>query len=139
MRLKVLLATMVFLVMSSTTAMPQMLLGPPANPQYKHSTPMPPGVAMPDKLDTRIGTLTFSDGVPDKASTEKIYDNLDFQRAVQAYLLGLPPVNQLANRRAILQMGPANTTVPIWETMVDSKTVELTANNNTPYTWFWMD
>ena len=139
MRLKVFLATMVFLVMSSTAAMTQMLPGPPANPQYKHSTPMPPGVAMPDKLDTRIGTLTFSDGVPDKASTEKIYDNLDFQRAVQAYLLGLPPVNQLANRCAILQMGPANTTVPIWETMVDSRTVELTANNNTPYTWFWMD
>ncbi|MGE5840570.1 MAG: DUF1254 domain-containing protein [Deltaproteobacteria bacterium] len=139
MKLKVLLAAMVFFVMGSTAAMAQMLSGPPANPQYKHSTPMPPGVAMPDKLDTRIGTLTFSDGVPDKASTEKIYDNLDFQRAVQAYLLGLPPVNQLANRHAILQMGPANTTVPIWETMVDSRTVELTANNNTPYTWFWMD
>ena len=139
MKLTVLLAATVFLIVGSTAAMAQMLSGPPANPQYKYSTPMPPGVAMPDKLDTRIGTLTFSDGVPDKASTEKIYDNLDFQRAVQAYLLGLPPVNQLANRRAILQMGPANTTVPIWETMVDSRTVELTANNNTPYTWFWMD
>src|SRR5512137_2089497 len=139
MRLKVLLATMVFWVMSSTAAMTQMLLGPPANPQYKNSTSMPPGVAMPDKLETSIGTLTFFDGVPDKASTEKIYDNLDFQRAVQAYLLGLPPVNQLANRRAILQMGPANTTVPIWEDLVDSRTVELTANDNTPYTWFWLD
>jgi hypothetical protein len=139
MKLKVLLSAMFFLVIGSTAAMAQMLSGPPANPQYKHSTAMPPGVAMPDKLDTRIGTLTFSDGVPDNASTEKIYDNLDFQRAVQAYLLGLAPVNQLANRHAILQMGPANATVPIWETMVDSRTVELTANNNTPYTWFWMD
>src|SRR5512144_2085732 len=139
MRLKVLLAAMAFLVMGSTAAMAQMLSGPPANPQYKNSTSMPPGVAMPDKLDTRIGTLTFSDGVPDKASTEKIYDNLDFQRAVQAYLLGLPPVNQLANRRAILEMGPANKTVPIWENLVDSRTIELTANDNTPYTWFWLD
>ena len=82
---------------------------------------MPPGIASPDKVETRLGTLKFFDGVPDKASTEKLYDNLDFQRAVQAYLLGLPPVNQLANRRAILQMGPANTTVPIWEKMVDSR------------------
>src|SRR5512137_1034951 len=139
MRLKVLLAAMAFMVMGSTAAMAQMLSGPPANPQYKNSTSMPPGVAMPDKLETSIGTLTFFDGVPDKASTEKIYDNLDFQRAVQAYLLGLPPVNQLANRRAILQMGPANTTVPIWEDLVDSRTVELTANDNTPYTWFWLD
>ena len=23
--------------------------------------------------------------------------------------------------------------------MVDSRTVELTANDNTPYTWFWLD
>jgi hypothetical protein len=23
--------------------------------------------------------------------------------------------------------------------MVDSRTVELTANDNTPYTWFWVD
>jgi len=48
-------------------------------------------------------------------------------------------VNQAANRSAILTMGPANKTVPIWERMVDARTVELTANNNTPYTWFWLD
>jgi hypothetical protein len=29
--------------------------------------------------------------------------------------------------------------VPIWEQLVDSRTVELTANDNTPYTWFWLD
>ena len=58
---------------------------------------------------------------------------------MQAYLLGLPPVNQLANKSAILSMGPANKTVPIWEQLVDSRTVELTANDNTAYTWFWLD
>jgi len=106
---------------------------------YQYTTPVPPGIAMPDKLDTRLGTLKFFDGVPDQASTRKLYDNLDFQRAVQGYLLGLPAVNQLANRINILKMGPANTTVPIWEDLVDSRTTELTANNNTPYTWFWLD
>lgn len=93
---------------------------------------MPSDVAAPDTVETRFGTLRFFDGVPDVTSTEKIYDNLDFQRAVQAYLLALPVVNQVANRNAILALGPANTTVPIWETMVDSRTVELTANDNTP-------
>jgi hypothetical protein len=117
----------------------QPLSGPPADPQYKYSTPMPPGVAAPAKVETRFGTLNFFDGVPDEASTEKIYDNLDFQRAVQAYLLALPVVSQVANRDGILAMGPANTTVPIWENLVDSSTVELTANDNTPYTWFWVD
>jgi len=117
----------------------QSLKGSPAMPQFKYSTPIPPGVASPAKVETRLGTLRFDDGSPDAATTEKLYNNLDFQRAVQAYLLGLPPVNQLANRTGILAMGPANTTVPIWEEMVDSRTVELTANDNTPYTWFWLD
>lgn len=107
--------------------------------KYKYSTPMPPGVAIPDNVETRLGTLNFFGGFPDQATTEKLYDNLDFQRAVQAYLLALPVVNQVGNRDAILQIGPANTTVPIWESMVDSRTTELTANNNTSYTWFWLD
>ena len=117
----------------------QLLTGPPADPQYKYSTPMPPGITSPGTVETRFGTLNFFDGVPDQASTEKIYDNLDFQRAVQAYLLAIPAVNQAANRNGILMMGPANTTVPMWEQLVDSRTVGLTFNNDTPYTWFWID
>ena len=132
-------AIIVAIMLAAMPAVAQMLSGPPADPQYKYSTPMPPGVAAPDKVETRLGTLRFDSGVPDQATTDKLYDNLDFQRAVQAYLLGLPPVNQLSNRTAILSMGPANETVPIWEQLVDSRTVELTANDNTPYTWFWVD
>jgi len=141
MKKKMSLLTMLVVsaVLAAVPVMAQPLTGAPAMPQYKYSTTMPPGVAAPETMETPFGTLKFFDGVPDKTSTEKIYDNLDFQRAVQAYLLGLPPVNQMANRRAILQMGPANTTVPIWENLVDSRTVELTANDNTPYTWFWLD
>ncbi len=120
-------------------ALAQLLTGAPARPNLKYSTPVPSGVAVPDQVETRLGALKFDSGVPDKATTDKLYDNLDFQRAVQAYLLGLPPVNQLANKSAILTMGPANATVPIWEQLVDSRTVELTANDNTPYTWFWVD
>lgn len=107
--------------------------------KFKMTTPIPPGIAVPDQVETRLGTLNFIDGVPDKASTQKLYDNLDFQRAVQAYLLALPVVNQASNRNNILTMGPANKTVPIWENLVDSTTIELTANDNTPYTWFWLD
>jgi hypothetical protein len=126
-------------VFAATPAFAQTLGGPPARPQFEFSTPLPPAIAAPAQVETRFGTLKFEGGVPDQASTEKIFDNLDYQRAVQAYLLALPPVNQLANRTAILSLGPANRTVPIWEQMVDSRTIELTANDNTPYTWFWLD
>jgi uncharacterized protein (TIGR03000 family) len=112
---------------------------PTGQVRYKMTTPIPPGIAAPDKMETRFGTLHFFDGFPDKASSEKLYDNLDFQRAVQAYLLGLPVVSQVANRKGMLEWGPANATVPIYENMMNAKTLALTANNNTPYTWFWID
>jgi hypothetical protein len=107
--------------------------------EYKMSTKVPPGIEMPDTVKTRLGTLKFFDGFPDNASVQKLYDNLDFQRGVQAYLLGLAPVSQLANRKGILEVGPANTTVPIFEQMMNARSIFLTPNNNTPYTWFWLD
>ena len=124
---------------ASYPANAQMLSGPPANPNYKYSTPLPPGLSSPATVDTSFGELRFFDGVPDQASAEKIYDNLDLSRAVQAFLLGVAAANQASDRDAMLSLGPANSTVPIWEQLVDSRTVELTANDNTPYTWFWID
>lgn len=117
----------------------QELTGPPANPKLKYSTPLPPGVYSPDKVETRLGTLNFTDGFPDKATSEKLWDNLDFQRAVQAYLLGMPAVSQAANRNAIRTLGPVNTVVPIFEQLLDSRSVFLTANDNTVYSWTWID
>lgn len=110
-----------------------------APPKMKMSTQIPPGIEMPDKVETRLGTLNFFDGFPDKPTVEKIYDNLDFQRAVQAYLLALPAVSQAANRNEILKLGPANTTVPIFENRMDSKSIFLTPNTQTPYSWMWLD
>ncbi|HSQ83023.1 MAG TPA: DUF1254 domain-containing protein, partial [Casimicrobiaceae bacterium] len=108
-------------------------------PKMKMTTDIPAGIAIPDTVETRLGTLRFFDGFPDDRTVEKLYDNLDFQNAIQAYLLGLAPVSQLANRKGILEVGPANTTVPIFETMMNARSIFLTPNNNTPYTWFWLD
>ena len=110
-----------------------------SSPKMKMSTTVPPGIESPDRVETRIGTLNFFDGFPDAASVEKLYDNLDFQRAVQAYLLAIPAVNQVANRNEILKLGPANTTVPIFENRMDSRSIFLTPNTQTPYSWMWLD
>ena len=99
---------------------------------------MPPGIASPEKVETRLGTLNFSDGFPDKVTAEKLFDNLDFQRAVQAYLLAIPAASQVANRNACLTLGPANQTIPIWEQLADARTIGLTFNDNTPYSWGWL-
>jgi hypothetical protein len=106
---------------------------------YKMTTPVPPGIAIPDKVATRFGTLNFFDGFPDNASTQKIFDNLDFQRAVQAYLLALPPVELAGMRKGLLELGPANYTVSITETLLDSHSLFLTGNTNTVYSFAWLD
>jgi hypothetical protein len=106
---------------------------------YKMTTPIAPGVATPDQLETSIGTLNLSDGFPKSDTIEKIYDNLDRSRALQAYLLAIPIVNQAGMRDSLRKFGPVNQTDVIWENLVDSKTVELTANDNTIYSFIWID
>lgn len=106
---------------------------------YKMTTPIPEGIEIPDQVDSRLGTLKFFDGFPDDATVEKVYDNLDFQRAMQAYLFGIPAVSMNALRKGLLECGPANNTVITFEDLMDSRTVFLTANCNTPYTWVWYD
>jgi hypothetical protein len=111
---------------------------PPA-PAMKMTTTPAPGIAMPDRVESRLGELRFFDGFPDKATTEKIYDNLDFQRAVQAYLLAIPVVSLACNRSEMDKLGAANTTIPIFENLVDSKSIFLTGNTETAYTWPFLD
>jgi hypothetical protein len=50
-----------------------------------------PALAQETK-DTRIGKLTYESGYPSKETTQKLYDEIDFQRACQAYLWGIPAV-----------------------------------------------
>ena len=107
--------------------------------QYKYEAPMPPGVASPDRVDTSIGTLNLSYGYPDAGTAQKVYDNLDASRALQAYLLAIPMVNQAGMRDSMRKFGPDNQTDVIWENLVDSRTVELTANDNTVYSFIWLD
>lgn len=131
--LAIVLTTGLMFMIGSTAAQSQ-----PA-PTMKMTTEIPPGIAIPDQVDTRLGTLNFFDGVPDKATVSKIYDNLDFQRAVQAYLLALAPVNMAGLREGLLGVGPANVTIPTFEANMNARSIFLTANATTPYTWIWID
>lgn len=123
----------------STLSLIALLVLPASAQQYKYETPMPPGVASQNSVETRLGTLKFFDGFPDNATAQKLFDNLDFQRAVQAYLMAIPAVSQATNRNAMRTLGPVNTVVPIFEQLMDSRSNFLTANDNTVYSWTWVD
>ena len=47
----------------------------------------------PDSVETRIGALNFERGFPTEETTRKVFDEIDYQRAVQAYLWAYPAVS----------------------------------------------
>jgi hypothetical protein len=105
------------------------------SPKMKMTTPIPPEITTPDKVETRIGTLNFKYGMPDKSTIEKVYDNLDFIRAVDVYLNALPGVSLYANRKGMKNIGVADNTLVTMEQMCDSTGMFLTPNTVTPQTW----
>jgi hypothetical protein len=106
----------------------------------KMKTDIPASITTPDSIESRLGTLKFRDGFPDDATVQKIYDNLDFQRGVQAFLTGMPGASLVAMRHALRQLGAVNgATIPIAETLLDSKALWLTPNTDTVYAVNWID
>ncbi len=89
----------------------------------KMVTDIPAAITMPDSVETRLGTLRFTDGFPDDATVEKVFDNLDFQHAVQAFLTTMPAASLAAMRKAARGFGPDNQTVTIFESLMDSRSL----------------
>ena len=84
-------------------------------PKYKMTTQVPDNVLIPDKVDTRLGTLEFFDGVPTAETSAKVWDHLDFSRAVEAMILTTPAASLSGFRRGIREFGPDNETAIISE------------------------
>ena len=56
---------------------------------------MPAFVPAPARIETSFGTLKFAGGgFPDDATTRRLYDELDLQRATQAYLDFFPALSR---------------------------------------------
>jgi hypothetical protein len=109
-------------------------------PKLKMTTDIPPEITTPDAVETRLGTLRFFDGFPDDATVEKVYDNLDFERGVQAFLTAMPGASLYAVREGFRSQGATDSqTVLIFETLMDSKSLFLTPNAETVYNMMWLD
>lgn len=108
-------------------------------PTMQMTTEIPAGIATPDLVETRLGTLRSFDGVPDEATTQVVYDNLDFQRGVQVYLNSIQIASMSGMRKGILEYGPANTTALLFEQLMDSTTLFLTPNTSSVYMFAWLE
>ncbi|MCC8958353.1 DUF1254 domain-containing protein [Bradyrhizobium sp. Pear77] len=125
--------------MLASTALPETTALAQTHARPKFATDIPPSVTTPDTIETRLGTLKYTDGFPDDATVQKVYDNLDFQRATQAFLTAMPAASLVAIRKGLSGFGPASNTVVLFEDLMDSRSLFLTANTDTVYAWAWID
>ena len=94
----------------------------------------------PDRVETRLGALRFERGCPTPETTQKLFDEMDFQRAVQAYLWAYPAVSFESIRVTMKRdLGIDYNDMGIADNFVDPKSVWLTANDTTIYAFVNID
>jgi hypothetical protein len=117
---------------AAVTAM--ILATAPAAAEPKYKADVPESILTPDVVETRLGTLRFKDGAPDSETVELVYDNLDFLRGVQAFLDGIPAASIHAMCNGLLEgAGVDAQTFGMFETLMDARSLFLTANSTTVY------
>ncbi|MHA7777213.1 DUF1254 domain-containing protein [Roseibium sp. M-1] len=109
-------------------------------PHMKMTTPIPQSIVTPESVDTRLGKLNFFDGFPDDETSEKLYDNLDFMRGVEAFLNAMPGASMEAFRNGLASQGVDNNqSILIFEDLMDSHSLFLTGNTESIYNLMWLD
>lgn len=107
--------------------------------KYKMTTVIPWAITTPGKVDTSIGTLNFFDGVPTGETAKKAYDQLDLNRGIEVFLNGIPGASMVALRTGTRATGSIDGTVGIFQNLMDSKSLFLTANTESIYYATWID
>ena len=88
----------------------------------------------PDSVQTRIGPLSFEKGFPTEETKRKVFDEIDYQRAVQAYLWAYPAVSFESIRVAVKRdLGVDLNDMVIADNFADPRGLWLTANDTTIY------
>jgi hypothetical protein len=98
------------------------------------NTKIPESVLYPNSVETKLGTLEFFDGIPNKTAAKALFANLDLNRALQALLNGMPASNFEAGRAGHIALGQveANQAI-IFDGLMDSNSLFLTGNAGTVY------
>lgn len=100
----------------------------------KYAADVPDSVLTPDKVSTELlGDLEFFDGAPSAATVKKAYDFLDLSRGSQAFLNGIPAASVYAMLEGLKAAGVRPGALGVFETLMDARSLFLTANSTTMY------
>ena len=97
-------------------------------------------ISVPDKVKTRYGNYNLSYGVPDNESIEKAYEFVDFSRATESFLRGIPAASLHSLYKGFLKAVKNDENgITIAEDLLDSKPYFLTGNTDTVYSMKFFD
>jgi hypothetical protein len=96
-------------------------------------------IMTPDRVETRIGTLEFTYGMPSQDTLEKVYDHLDFAHAFDAFVNAMQGVNTHGLHRGFLDAGVKDNEVILFSELIDTTSLFLTANVDTVYGGCFLD
>jgi hypothetical protein len=87
-----------------------------------------------ETIQTRFGNFEFKNGYPTPETAAALLEQLTFNRGIDVYLTQMPAVSVAAEHQGLENFGSRNSNqVVIWETLMDSETILLTANTETVY------
>ena len=85
-------------------------------------------------IKTRIGDLQYENNYPSSETANKLYDEIDFQRACRAYLWGFPLVSAASVRRGLFKdIGATYNDFEMYPNYLDANGLWLTGNTTTIY------
>ena len=97
-------------------------------------------ISIPDKVETSIGKLEFFDGVPKDATVTAVYDNLDRMRGMEVFLDNVGAVSMYSVRKGLDEAGAKGANkIAVFEGLMDSQTLVVTANTSTLYAYTYTD
>ena len=85
-------------------------------------------------VDTHIGPIKYESGFPTKETVERLYDEIDFQRACQAYMWSFPAVSFASVKAGMFRdLGATYNDIVLYQDFLDTKSIYLTGNSTTVY------
>ena len=96
-------------------------------------------IGAPDSIETSIGTLNFTDGVPTAETAQTVYDTLDFTRALNVYNNSFRGASALGLVKGFQALGAGSGDIVIFEELMDSSSLFLTGNADTVYYLGYID
>lgn len=102
--------------------------------KFEYTTDIPDSIETLDKVQTSLGNLDYTDGVPSRETADKVYDFMDTARAADAFLKGMPAasVNALIDGAHSIGAVEAHQ-VMLFDGLMNAKSLFLTGNSATVY------